>query len=272
MSLRGLGAVAVVESVKLLRQIKTHVVLVACLAGPFAFAAAIRVQSSLPTDTLFGRSVKESGFAVPLVILGFAALWAVPVLAAIVGGDIFSAEDRYNTWKMVLTRSRSRADVFAGKVVTALAFSSIAIVVLAASSIAAGTLIIGVDPLIDLSGTVRSPDQALGRVALAWVSILPPASAFTAFGVMLSVVSRSSVVGIGVPVVVGLTMQLFALVDGPEALRRLLITSAFGAWHGLLVEPPFYEPLYHGTVISAAYFAVCLAIAYGSLRRRDIAG
>lgn len=272
MSIRGLGAVVIVESLKLLRQIRTHVVLAACVLGPFAFALAIRVQSSLPTDTLFGRSVKDSGFAVPLVILGFAALWAFPVLASLVGGDIFSAEDRYNTWKMVLTRSRSRADVFAGKVITALGFSAVAIVMLAVSSMTAGVLIVGVDPLIDLSGFVRSPDQALSRVALAWASILPPAFAFTALGVLLSVISRSSVVGIGVPVVVGLTMQLFALVDGPEALRRLLITSAFGAWHGLLAEPPFYEPLYHGAVISAAYFVVCLAVAYASLRRRDIAG
>jgi len=271
-SIRGLGAVVIVESLKLLRQIRTHVVLAACVLGPFAFALAIRVQSSLPTDTLFGRSVKDSGFAVPLVILGFAALWAFPVLASLVGGDIFSAEDRYNTWKMVLTRSRSRADVFAGKVITALGFSAVAIVMLAVSSMTAGVLIVGVDPLIDLSGFVRSPDQALSRVALAWASILPPAFAFTALGVLLSVISRSSVVGIGVPVVVGLTMQLFALVDGPEALRRLLITSAFGAWHGLLAEPPFYEPLYHGAVISAAYFVVCLAVAYASLRRRDIAG
>jgi ABC-2 type transport system permease protein len=271
-SIRGLGAVVIVESLKLLRQIRTHVVLAACVLGPFAFAAAIRVQSSLPTDTLFGRSVKDSGFAVPLVILGFAALWAFPLLASLVGGDIFSAEDRYNTWKMVLTRSRSRADVFAGKVATALGFSAVAIVILAVSSMTAGVLIVGVDPLVDLSGFVRAPDQALSRVALAWASILPPVFAFTAFGVLLSVISRSSVVGIGVPVVAGLTMQLFALVDGPEALRRLLITSAFGAWHGLLAEPPFYEPLYHGAVISAAYSVVCLAIAYGSLRRRDIAG
>ena len=73
------------------------------------FAAAMRVQSSLPADTLFGRAVTDSGFAIPLVVLGFAALWPLPVLASIAGGDVFSAEDRYGTWKTVLTRSRSRA-------------------------------------------------------------------------------------------------------------------------------------------------------------------
>ena len=66
------------------------------------------------------------------------------MLTSVVGGDLFSAEDRYGTWKTVLTRSRSRAEVFAGKVLTALGFSSLAVVVLAVSSIAAGLLVIGI--------------------------------------------------------------------------------------------------------------------------------
>src|SRR5262245_7424322 len=123
MSARGITAVGGLEALKLRGQIKTYVVLAACLVGPFVFAAVIRLQSSLPTDTLFGRGVKESGFAIPLVLLGFAALWAFPVLTSIVAGDLFSGEDRYGTWKLVLTRSCSRADVFAGKVIAAVSFS-----------------------------------------------------------------------------------------------------------------------------------------------------
>src|SRR5262245_45704752 len=113
-------AVTSVECVKLTAQIKTRLVLVACVIAPFAFAEALQVQSALPEDTLFGRSVKESGFALPLVVLGFAALWILPALTSIVGGDAFASEDRYGTWKTVLTRSRTRSEVFLGKVIAAL--------------------------------------------------------------------------------------------------------------------------------------------------------
>jgi ABC-2 type transport system permease protein len=89
-----------------LRQFKVRILIATCVVAPFGFAVAMRVQGSLPVDTLFGRAVKDSGFAIPLVVLGFAALWAFPVLTSVVGGDIFSAEDRYGTWKTVLTRSR----------------------------------------------------------------------------------------------------------------------------------------------------------------------
>jgi ABC-2 type transport system permease protein len=271
-SVRGFTAVVSVECAKLAAQMKVRLLIAVCVAAPFVFAAVMRVQSSVPSDTLFGRAVKESGFAVPLVILGFAALWAFPVLASVVGGDLFAAEDRYGTWKTLLTRSRSRAEVFTGKVLTALGFSSIAVAVLALSSVTAGMLIIGRQPLIDLTGVVVPPPQALTRVALAWTSIVPPALGISAVAVLISVATRSSAAGIGLPVVLALTMQLYAFVDGPEVIRRLMITSAFGAWHGLLSEPPYYRPLVHGTIVSGLYVGFSLAIAYRLLQRRDVGG
>jgi ABC-type transport system involved in multi-copper enzyme maturation, permease component len=271
-SLAGFITVTGVECAKLAAQLKSRIVLAACVAGPFAFAAAMRVQSSLPEDTLFGRWVKESGFAIPLVVLGFAALWVFPVVTSVVGGDLFAAEDRHGTWKTLLTRSRSRSEIFLGKVVTAFGFSILAILVLAASSIAAGLLIIGDQPLVDLSGVLLPSSQALGRVGLAWASVLPPACGLTALAVLLSVATRSSAAGIGLPVVIALVMQLYALVDGPEIVRRLLITSAFGAWHGLLAEPAYYGPLVYGSATSVGVAVTCLLLAHRILQRRDIGG
>ena len=272
MTIRGCAAVVAVECSKLAAQVKARAVLAACAGGPFAFAVVIRAQSSVPEDTLFGRSVGQSGFAVPLVVLGFAALWVFPVLATAVGGDVFAAEDRYGTWKTMLTRSRSRSEMFAGKVAAALAFSLIAVGLLAISSVAAGVLVVGAQPLVGLSGSLLRPSQALTRVMMAWTAILPPTCALTAVAVLVSVASRSSVAGIGVPVAAALIMQLYAMVDGPEIVRRLLMTSAFGAWHGLLFEPPDFRALVNGTMVSGAYAVVCLALAYRLLQKRDVAG
>ena len=209
-------------------------------------------------------------------MLQFGALWVFPVLAAIVGGDLFSADDRYR-WHVDETSagaSRSRSEVLGPRresMLTALGFSLIAMAVLAVSSIAAGALVIGRQPLVGLSGTLLSPAQALVRVSLAWPVGMPAKPlGFTALAVLISVIARSSVAGIGLPVLVGLATQLYGLVDGPEPFRRLLIASSFGAWHGLLTEPPYYRPLVHGTTMSVVYGLLCLAIAYRMLRRRDI--
>jgi ABC-2 type transport system permease protein len=272
MSARGALEVAGVEWMKLRAQSRVQIVIAACLAGPFAFAAAMRIQNNVPEDTLFGRAVKESGFATSLVVLGFAALWAFPLLASIVGGDVFAAEDRHKTWATILTRSRSRAEVFAGKALTALAFSTLALVILAAASVAAGVFVIGHQPLVDLSGVLLPPSEALGRITLAWVSVLPPVLAFTALSVFLSVATRNSAAGIGLPVVAGLLMQLDTYVDGPDLIRRLFITTAFESWHGLLTEHPYYRPLVRGTAVSGIYLTLCLLMAYRLLRERDVTG
>ena len=271
-SLRGAIACAKLETAKLAAQLRTWTILFACLAGPFAFAAAMRLQSSLPEDTLFGRSVKASGFAVPLVVLGFAASWAVPALASVASGDLFASEDRYGTWPTILARSRTRGDVFAGKLLVAMAFSATAVTMLAAASALAGVLVIGSQPLLGLSGAELAPARAMALVGAAWASVLPAALAFTALAVALSVATRSSAAGIGLPVLVGFAMQLVSMLDLPGVARQLLLTPPLVAWHGLFAEPAFHGPLVEGSAISGAYLVACLAAAYHAVRARDAGG
>src|SRR5205814_2381438 len=40
---------------KLTAQLRVRIAAAACLAGPFAFAAALKAQDSVPSDTLLGR-------------------------------------------------------------------------------------------------------------------------------------------------------------------------------------------------------------------------
>ncbi len=270
MTARGVLTVAGVECVKLVAQRKVRLLLAACIVSPFVFATALRLQSSVPTDTRFGRALTDSGFALPLVVLGFAALWPFAMLASVISGDVFSAEDRHGTWTTVLTRSRNRAELFAGKALTAIGFSVLAVLALAVGSVVAGVLVIGRQPLIDFSGLLLPPAQAAIRVALAWTSVIPPTLGFAGIAMLISVATRSSAAGISLPVVIALTMQLVAFVDGSESIRRLLLATAFSAWHGLFAQPQYYGPLLSGTVVSIAYLATCLAIAFYLLVRRDI--
>jgi ABC-2 type transport system permease protein len=101
---------------KLLAQNRVRAALGICLYGPPLLAVVLSLQSALPKDTLFGRHVFASGYALPLVVLGFAAVWAFPLMTSLVAGDIFSSEDAHRTWPSLLTRDRSRAEVFRAKV------------------------------------------------------------------------------------------------------------------------------------------------------------
>lgn len=266
------GAVAVWrgELVKLAARGWTRAAVTVCVIGPLLTVVGLAAQTSVPEDTLFGRWVHESGFALPLVILSFSGQWVLPALAAIVAGDIFAAEDQHGTWKTVLTRSCSRSQVFTGKALAALSWSVLVVLVVASASICAG-LLLGHQPLVDLSGHPQSGGHALVLVIASWATVLPPTLGFTALALALSVLTRHPVTGIGVPVVVGLAMQLVSLLNGPDLVRVVLLPTGFQAWHGLWVDPPFTGPLVQAVAVSVVWCVLGTGGAYLVFLRRDIA-
>jgi ABC-2 type transport system permease protein len=257
---------------KLRAQYRGRVVLISALVAPLPIALVIHGQSRPPKDSLFGRFATDNGYALTLLILGFASQWVLPLLTAIVAGDVFASEDQHGTWKTVLTRSTSRAQLFWAKVLTAVGFSALVLVVLAASTIVSSLLIVGHQPLMGLTGQSIASGTALRLVAASWATMLPPILGFTCLAILLSIWSRNPAVGIAAPVVVAMVMQLVGSLGGIEALRPLLLTTSFEAWHGLLTEPRFTGPLVTGLIVSGAWCVASLVAGFFVLRRRDITG
>jgi len=268
----GVWSVYRAERRKLLAQLSTRALALVCLLGPFAFGAILSQQGGVPADTLLGVWVHTSGYAVPLVVLGFAGYLGFPVLAGALAGDLFSSEDRYGTWKTVLTRSRSRGDVFAGKVLAAATFSLALVALAALSSIAAGLLLTGDQPLVGLSGTVIPSGECLLLVLASWLLSMLPVLAFTSLAVLFSVATRNGIMGVLGPVLVGLVMQLLALIGSGTWVHMLLVASAFDDWHGLLSAHKFYGPLIIGSCVCVVWVWACLGASWLILRGRDFAG
>jgi ABC-2 type transport system permease protein len=257
---------------KLSAQIRARAVLLLMVIAPPLIVVIVNGQGRPPKDTLFGRYVHDSGYAMPLLILGFASQWVLPMLTAIVAGDIFAAEDHHGTWKTLLTRSASRGQVFWAKAITSIAFAIVAVVLLAASTIGSSVLIVGHQQLTGLGGQLIPSGTAAWLVGLSWATALAPMIGFTCLALLLSIWTRNPAFGIAAPVVIGLTMQLVGTLGGIEALRPLLLTTPFESWHGLLAQERFYGPLTSGLVASAVWSIGCLAAGYLIMRRRDFTG
>lgn len=259
------------ELAKLLGLWRVRALALMCLAGPFVIVAGLNLQSATPGDTAFGQWVHTSGFAIPMVILGFGGQWLLPVGTAVVAGDIFSAEDHFGTWKTILTRSRSRGELFAGKFLAALTFATAGVVLLILTDLLAG-LLAGTQPVIGLGGQLVPAGQAIVLVLASWASVLPPVLAFTALAMFTSVVSRNSVIGIGIPVVLTLVFQVVTLIALPAWGQQVLLSTPFQAWHGFWAQPAFFGPFGWGLVTCAAWFGISSAGAWLVFRRRTIGG
>jgi ABC-2 type transport system permease protein len=268
----GFGAALRWEIRKLRAQLRTKALLIGALVVPIAVVLIMHSQPRPPKDTLFGRFALDNGFAMALLVLGFASSWVLPLLTAVVAGDIFASEDQHGTWKTLLTRSVSRSRVFWAKTVVAVAFALIALVLLAVSTIASSVLIVGHQPLTGLTGQQIPAREALQLVSASWATMALPMVGFTCLALLFSVWSRNAAVGIAAPVVLGLVMQLVGALGGIETLRPYLLSTPFEAWHGLLAEPRFTGPLLDAAVTSGGWSLVCLVAAFLIMRRRDITG
>jgi ABC-2 type transport system permease protein len=230
------------ERRKLSAQLSTRLLALVCLVGPFAFAVVLNAQSGTPADTLMGAWVHASGFAISLVVLGFCGAWGFPLLAGILVGDMFSAEDRYGTWKTALTRSVTRREMFAGKVLAAGTFSMALLVLAAISSLVAGLLLVGAQSLVGFNGVLMSPGHCLALVVASWAVSVLPMLAFTSLAVLFSVASRNGIVGVLGPALVALVTQLLGLIGKGVWVHLLLVGSAFDGWHEGSCRAEIYRP------------------------------
>src|SRR4051812_36569109 len=104
-----------VECRKLLAQTRVRALLVFLLVVPWIYIGLILHQDRLPLETLYGRYLKDTGYATPLAILVYASQWVLPLIAALLAGDVFSSEDQQGTLKTILTRSGGRTPGVLGK-------------------------------------------------------------------------------------------------------------------------------------------------------------
>ncbi|GAA2756378.1 ABC transporter permease [Actinopolymorpha rutila] len=257
------------ELVKLLSQWRIRVLLLACWIAPAVFVAVVSQQSALPADTVFGRWMHATGWAGSLVVLAFSCTWALPLLTALVAGDVFAAEDRLGTWRHLLVAVRSPARIFATKALASLTVLLLSAAGLAASGIAGGLLAVGNHPLVGLDGHSLNPASAAGTVLLAWVCVLAPMLAFAAVGLLGSVALGRSPMGLLMPALLAFVLQLAQLLPLPVSVRLALPSQAFLAWRGLFTSPAQTGPLLIGLVVSLAWAVAATALAYRLFLRRD---
>jgi ABC-2 type transport system permease protein len=257
------------ELIKLLAQWPIRLALLACWLGPALIVAAISQQSSLPADTVFGRWMSQTGWAGPLVVLSFSCSWVLPLLTSLVAGDVFATEDRLGTWRHLLVAVRSPQRIFASKALASLTVIMLLVVGLAASGVVGGLAAVGNRPLVGLDGHLLAPGQAASAVVLAWASALAPTLAFAAVGLLGSVALGRSPMGLVIPALLALLLQIAQLLPLPVVVRVALPSYAFVAWRGLFTDPVQAGPLALGVAVSLVWAAAASALAYRLFMRRD---
>jgi ABC-2 type transport system permease protein len=259
---------------KLVSQKRTYLGLGLAVILPVIFVVVQRLnnQHDQHRDNIFASHITQSGLATPVLMLLFLSVFMLPLIAALVAGDIVAAEDGNGTLKTILTRSVDRGQVFAAKVFAAMTYATIAVFLSAAVATLAGVASWGFNHVITFSGSVVSAPEGLLLVFAANACYLIPLLTVVAIGVLLSTATRNSaaaVVG-----TVGFTILLFivAQIPGIESIKPYLLTEQYENWHGLLRTPTDWTPIAHSAWVCALYAVPALLAGYLVFLRRDVAG
>lgn len=269
----GSRAVYVWELRKLVAQKRTFIGIGAAVVVPLIFVVALLADSSGgPEGVPFGNYVRDSGLAIPLVCLYFGAIWLLPLIAALVSGDIVAAEDHNGTLKTILTRSVERWQVFAGKLLAALTYTLLALAIYVAVGVLAGGLAFGFEPLTTLSGTTVGVGRALYLTAAGTLTYALPLMAMAAIALLLSTATRNSAAAVVGTLMISILLQILASITALDFLDPYLLSSQFNAWQGLLREPVDWAPVVRAAWVSALYGVPAVAAAFTVFVRRDVIG
>ena len=134
------------EIAKLLAQKRTYLGLGAAMAVPLIFVIVLHLQSRRPerrsARPLHPRHGPRDAVRRALlhVDLGF------PLITALVAGDIVASESQNGTLKTILTRSRERGEIFAGKVLASATYTVVLVFAMGLVGAIAGQHRLGVPP------------------------------------------------------------------------------------------------------------------------------
>jgi ABC-2 type transport system permease protein len=269
----GTGAVYRWELRKLVAQKRTFIGVGAAIAVPLIFVIAMSADSSGgPEGVPFGEYVRVTGLAVPLVVLFFGAIWLLPLVTALVAGDIVAAEDQNGTLKTILTRSVDRSQVFTGKLLAAVTYTLVILATFVAIATVAGGLAFGFEPLTTLSGTTIGVGRGLVLIGAGTLSYAMPLLAMAAIALLLSTVTRNSAAAVVGTLMVSILLQILGSISALDFLEPYLLSEQFNAWQGFLREPIDWDPVIRAAWVSALYGVPAVAAAFVVFLRRDVTG
>jgi ABC-2 type transport system permease protein len=259
---------------KLIAQKRTFIGIGAAFLVPLIFIVALLANSGGggPDDVPFGQYVRETGLAIPLVSLFFGAIWLLPLITALVAGDIVAAEDHNGTLKTILTRSVDRWQVFLGKVLAAFTYTLGVLVIYVGIGTVVGGLVYGFEPVTTLSGTTIGVGRALVLLAAATASYALPLLAIASIALLMSTLTHNSAAAVVGTLMVSIALQILGSIAALDFLRPYLLSEQFNGWEGLLREPIDWAPVVRAAWVSALYGLPALLWGLTAFLRRDVAG
>ncbi len=210
------------------------------------------------------------GLNFTLFTIFVSASFLLVVVVALFCGDTVASEASWGSLRYLLAIPVPRARLLTVKLLVALTYSAIALVLLAGTALLAGTLRYGWSPLRSLVAAELAPGEGLLRLlaVLGYLAVVMLVVAGLAF--LLSVVTDAALGAVGGAVLLWILSSILDQITALGVLRTFLPTHYSNAWLGLLSTPVQTDDVVRGCVSAISYATLFWGLAFWRFTRKDV--
>jgi len=262
-----------VELVKLLRRPRTWLSIALLTALPTVVAVFLAVTDVAPrpgTEPVFLSAVLDNGALYPAAALAIVLPLFLPVAVAVVAGESVAGEAQAGTLRYLLVRPVGRTALLVAKLVSVVAYTMLAVTVVAGVAYVVGTQLFGSAPVPTLSGTELTGREALLRTALATLYVGWSMLGVGAVALFLSTLTDSPLAAALGAVALMVASTVLVGLEASASVQPYLPTRYWLAFVDLFRDPVLWRDLVRGAALQAVFIAVFLAAAWANFTTKDV--
>ncbi|WNI14566.1 ABC transporter permease [Actinacidiphila sp. ITFR-21] len=263
-----------VEARRQLRRRRTIIVGVLLAALPFILMAAFAIggtphDSGAAGPTLIDTATASGvNFAATCLFVSAGFVLVVPV--ALFCGDTVASEAGWSSLRYLLAAPVPRARLLAVKLTVALGFSAVALVLLPAVALAAGTVAYGWGDLELPAGGALGSGGALPRLAVAVAYVFVGQLVTAALAFWLSTITDAPLGAVGGAVGLTIVGNVLDAVTALGSWRDVLPAHWQFSWLDAIQPTVEWTGMVQGASVSVSYAVVLTALAFRGFRTKDI--
>ncbi len=261
-----------VEARRQLTRRRTQLTLGFLVVLPFLLVAAFMIGDPEPGRGAPGLvDVATAGAAnFTLFTLFVAAGFLLVVVFALFAGDTVASEASWSSLRYLLASPVPRSHLLGRKLLVALGYSFLALVLLPAVAYVAGGLFFGWAPVRTPLGTTLANGEALVRLGII-VGYLAVTLVFvSALAFLIGVWTDAPLGAVGGAVLLVIVSNILDAVTALGRWREALPTHYSFAWADTLGPTIVWDSMAKGALWSVGYSGVLLAAAWWHFLRKDI--
>jgi ABC-2 type transport system permease protein len=212
----------------------------------------------------------SGGLNFALFTLLVSSSFLLVVVVALFFGDTVASEASWGSLRYLLAIPVPRARLLGIKLVAALLYAAVALLLLVGTALLAGTLRYGWHPLRSTVADQLDPAAGLGRLVTAtgYIFVMLLIVAMLAF--LLSVSTDAPLGAVGGAVLLQILSNILDQIDALGNIRSFLPTHFGNAWVALLSTPVQTDSLVRGLIAALSYAAIFGTLAFVKFLRKDI--